>query len=43
LMCPFLHEYLFRFEGMDDDDGEMGHLYTGLKKSPHKPLRKHNS
>ena len=43
LMCPFLHEYLFRFEGMDDDDGEMGHLYTVLKKSPHKPLRKHNS
>ena len=27
---PFLREYLSRHEDMDDDDDEMGHLYTGL-------------
>jgi len=29
LMGPFLRRYLSRFESMDDDDDEMGHL-TGL-------------
>jgi len=29
-MGPFLRKYLSRFEGVDDDDDEMGHLYTGL-------------
>jgi len=27
---PFFREYLSRHEDMDDDDEEMGHLYTGL-------------
>jgi len=27
---PFLREYLSRHEDMDDEDDEMGHLYTGL-------------
>jgi len=26
LVGPFLRDYLFRFESMDDDDDEMGHL-----------------
>ena len=30
LVGPFLREYLSRHEDMDDDDNEMGHLYTGL-------------
>jgi len=30
LVGPFLREYLFRHEDMDDDDDEIGHLYTGL-------------
>jgi len=30
LVGPFLREYLSRHEDMDDDDDEMGHLYTGL-------------
>jgi len=29
-MGPFFRRYLSRFESMDDDDDEMGHLYTGL-------------
>ena len=29
-MGPFLREYLSRHEDIDDDDDEMGHLYTGL-------------
>jgi len=29
-MGPFLRRYLSRFEDMDDDDDEMGHLYAGL-------------
>ena len=29
-MGPFLRGYLSRYEDMDDDDDEMGHLYTGL-------------
>jgi len=27
---PFLREYLSRHEDMDDEDDEMGHLYTSL-------------
>jgi len=30
LVGPFLREYLSRHEDMEDDDDEMGHLYTGL-------------
>jgi len=30
LTGPFLRRYLSRFEDMDDDDDEMGRLYTGL-------------
>ena len=30
LMGPFLCRHLSRFEDIDDDDDEMGHLYTGL-------------
>jgi len=30
LVGPFLRDYLSRHEDMDDDDDEMGHLYTGL-------------
>jgi len=30
LMGPVLCEYLSRFEGMDNNDDEMRHLYTGL-------------
>jgi len=30
LMGPFLRRYLSRFEDIDDDDDEMGHLYSGL-------------
>jgi len=30
LVGPFLHGYLSRYEDMDVDDDEMGHLYTGL-------------
>jgi len=29
-MGPVLCEYLSRFEGMDNNDDEMRHLYTGL-------------
>ena len=29
-MGPFLRRYLSRLEDMDDDDDEMGHLYTSL-------------
>lgn len=29
-MGPFLRRYLSSFEDMDDDEEEMGHLYTGL-------------
>jgi len=29
LVGPFLQEYLSRFDGMDDEDDEMGHFYTG--------------
>ena len=29
---PFLREYLSRHEDMDDNDDEMGHLYTGLRR-----------
>jgi len=29
MMCPFLREYLSRYEDMDDDNNEMGRLYTG--------------
>ena len=30
MVGPFLCEYLSRHEDMDDEDDEMGHLYTGL-------------
>ena len=30
LMGSFLRRYLSRFEDMDDDDNEIGHLYNGL-------------
>ena len=30
-MGPFLRRYLSRFEDMDDDHDEIGHLYTGLR------------
>jgi len=30
LVGQFLHEYLSGFEGMDDDDDEIMHLYTSL-------------
>jgi len=30
LVGPFLREYLSRHKDMNDDDDEMGHLYTGL-------------
>ena len=30
LVGPFLRGYLSRYEDMDDDNDEMGHLYTGL-------------
>jgi len=29
LVGPFLREYLSSYDGGDDDDDEMGHLYTG--------------
>jgi len=30
LAGPFLREYLYRYEDMDDENDEMEHLYTGL-------------
>jgi len=30
MVGPFLREYVSRHEDMDDDDDEMGLLYTGL-------------